>query len=98
MKSLSLSNRQMFEVYCKEIRSIVEFGVPIWHPGLTKKDSCDIERIQKVAFKIILEDYYTDYTEACLYFNTTTLKLRREKLCIIFAKRNLKSKRSFLTL
>ena len=50
----------MFEVYCKEIRSIVEFGVPIWHPGLTKKDSCDIERIQKVAFKIILEDYYTD--------------------------------------
>ena len=95
MKSLSLSHEQIFDVYCKEIRSIVEFGVPVWHPGLTKKDSNDIERVQKVAFKIILESCYTDYTAACLYFNTTTLKLRRKKLCINFATKNLKSEESF---
>ena len=95
MKSLSLSNEQMYDVYCKEIRSIVEYGVPVWHPGLTKKDSNEIERIQKVAFRIILEGLYTDYTEACLYFETTTLKQRREKLCIRFATRNMKSHQSF---
>ena len=44
MKRLSLSNEQMFDVYCKEIRSIVEYGVPVWHPSLTKKDSIEIER------------------------------------------------------
>ena len=67
MKSLSLSHEQIFDVYCKEITSIVEFGVPVWHPGLTKKDSNDIERVQKVAFKIILESCYTDYIAACLF-------------------------------
>ena len=29
MKSLSLSDEQLFEIYCKEIRSKVEFGVPV---------------------------------------------------------------------
>ena len=95
MKSLSLSDEQLFEIYCKEIRSIVEFGVPVWHPGLTNKDSNDIERIQKLAFKIILEGCYTDYIEACLYFDTTTLKQRREKLCLSFARNFFKSKLSF---
>ena len=61
----------MFDVYCKEIRSIVEYGVPVWHPSLTKKDSIEIEIIQKVAFRMILEGLYTDYTAACLYFDST---------------------------
>ena len=69
--------------------------MPVWHPSLTKKDSIEIERIQKVAFRIILEGLYTDYTAACLYFDTTTLKQRREKLCMSFATKNLKSKQSF---
>ena len=96
MKCLSLSHEQMFDVYCKEIRSILEFGVPVYHPGLTKKDSYDIERIQKVAFKIILDGCYTDYIQACFYFNTSSLEKRREKLCLNFASKNQKSKKSFL--
>ena len=95
MITLNLHHDQLFDIYCKEIRSILEFGVPVWHPGLTIKDSGTIERIQKVAFKIILQEKFIDYKTACIYFNTTTLKERREKLCLTFATKNLKSKASF---
>ena len=95
MINLNLDHDQLFDVYSKEIRSILEFGVPVWHPGLTLKCSGTIERIQKVAFKIILQEKFIDYKTACIYFNTTTLKERREKLCLTFATKNLKSKASF---
>lgn len=98
MVSLDLDHNQLYDVYCKEVRSILEFGVPVWHPGLTLKDSVAIERIQRVAFKIILQENFTDYPSACLYFDTTTLKQRRQKLCMNFASKNLKSENPFFDL
>ena len=47
---------QMFDVYIKEIRSILEMAVPVWHGGLTKLQSSDIERVEKVAMQIILQN------------------------------------------
>jgi len=35
-------------VYCSIIRSVLEYACPVWHPGLTKKLSKDIERVQNV--------------------------------------------------
>ena len=96
MVTLDLSHDQLFDVYCKEVRSILEFGVPVWHPGLTKKDSNNIERIQRVAFKIILQEKFIDYSSACDYFNTTSLKQRREKLCLTFALKKPKKGKYFL--
>ena len=98
MASLDLSHYQMYDVYCKEVRSILEYGVPVWHPGLTRKDSAQIERIQRTAFHMILKTKRVDYKTACIYFNTTTLAERREKLCLTFASKNLKSQNSFFTL
>ena len=54
MKGLNLTVLQMVDVYCKEVRSILEMCVPVWHYSLTKKQSATIERVQKVAFRIIL--------------------------------------------
>ena len=87
----------LFDVYCKEIRSLLEFAVPVWHPALTVNDSKMIERIQKVAFKIILRDRYISSEFSCNNFNTTTLANRREKLCLNFAKKSLKSENSFFS-
>ena len=98
MIHLGLSDYLLYDVYCKEIRSLLEYGVPVWHPGLTQKDSNLIERIQKVAFKIILGDRYLNYDFSCLFFKTTTLANRREKLCKSFATKNLKSENSFFSL
>ena len=55
MLSLPLNQYQMYDVYCKEIRSILEFGVLVWHSSLTRKDSADIDRVQIVVFMIILQ-------------------------------------------
>ena len=49
----NLDIKTLFDVYCKEIRSILEMAVPVWHSGLTKKQSMEIERIQKLAFRLI---------------------------------------------
>ena len=97
MLKLNLSTDQMFDVYTKEIRSILEMAVPVWHSGLTGQQTADIECIQKLAMKIILQDSYINYQLACLTFGTQTLEQRRIKLCTKFATKNLKSDNSFFT-
>ena len=59
MKILDVDPLIICEVYTKEIRSLLELAVPAWHSGLTYKQSSDIERVQKVAVKIILSDCTT---------------------------------------
>ena len=46
------------------IRSVVEQACVVWHSSLTKGEQLDIERIQKVAMRIILKDEYINYTHA----------------------------------
>ena len=40
-------------IYCSVIRSVLEYACPVWHPGLTRKQDKDIERVQKRALKLI---------------------------------------------
>ena len=95
MKNMELDVFQLFDVYIKEVRSILEMAVPVWHSSLTKKQTADIERIQKVAFRLILESQYRSYQSACDKFKTETLHNRRIKLCLKYARKNLKSDHSF---
>ena len=81
----------MFDVYTKEVRSLLELAVPVWHSSLTKHQTNDIERIQKIAFRIILGPLYQSYNQSCTYLATKTLEERRVKLCLKFARKNLKS-------
>ena len=53
----------------KEVRSILEFAVPLWHSGLTLKQSHSIERIQKTALAIILDENYINYDVELLNWN-----------------------------
>lgn len=95
--TLNLDIHEMFDIYIKEVRSILELAVPVWHPGLTKQQSLDIERIQKVAFKIILKEKYSNYDMACNWFSAQTLEARRTQLCLKFGRKNLKSENSMFT-
>ena len=94
MVQLDLDIWILFDVYTKEVRSILELAVPAWHSGLTKQQSADIERVQKISFKLILGDQYENYDNACNFFSTETLEQRRVKLCLKFASKNLKSENS----
>ena len=97
MVKLHLNIHQMFDVYIKEVRSILELAVPVWHSGLTKQQTADIERIQKVAFKIILQESYGNYQLACTTLSAQTLEERRTKLCRKFALKNLMSENPMFT-
>ena len=68
--------------------------MPVWHSGLTKKLSSDIERVQKIAFRIILGEDYGDYDIACTLLETETLEMRRERLCIKFSRKDIKKETS----
>ena len=97
MKVLDLDPSIILDVYVKEIRSLVELAVPAWHSGLTLKQSSDIERVQRVAVSIILSDCITgkslfSYNSALGVLKLEPLESRREKLCLTFAKKTLKSR------
>ena len=77
MKNIGLEAEYIFDTYIKEIRSVLELAVPVWHSSLTKKLSNEIERVQKIAFRIILGDHYNDYDVACTLLETETLEMRR---------------------
>ena len=88
---LGLKTETLLDVYAKEVRSILELAVPVWHSGLTRKQSIDIERIQKISFRLILGEKYSTYQQASKLLSTETLEQRRTKLCLKFAKKNFQS-------
>ena len=64
--------------------------------GLTVKQAADIERVQRVAVHIILSDCNTgkcdfSYDMALVTLDLEPLCLRRENLCLAFAKKTFKS-------
>ena len=89
----------ILDVYIKEIRSVLELAVPDWHSGLTLRQSADIERVQRVAVYVILSDPHTgkcefSYDMALAVLELEPLTSRRDKLCLTFAKKSLKSRHS----
>ena len=58
LKKLDLDLEIILDFYLKEIRPLAEHGVVIWNSGLTRTQENDLEIIQKIALKIILEDNY----------------------------------------
>ena len=71
------------------MRSILEFGVPVWDRAISKKEVNKIERVQKIAIHIKYGKKYA-YTESCNISKTSKLIVRREKLFKNFAKKALK--------
>ena len=78
------------EVYIKQIRNILEFGVPVWNNGLTKYEVTEIERVQKSFLQIALGARYTTYQNALDLSVLDTLETRRETLCVNFAVKTAK--------
>ena len=100
MKLMHLEPKIILDFYLKEIRVLTEQGVIIWNSGLTKGQINEIEKIQKVALKIILGSQYYSYKEACKFFNLKLLSERRSDLCTNFAIKLFNSNRceQFFTL
>ena len=69
----------------------------VWSSSLTLGEQNDLERIQKVALRIILGENYISYDHALYLTNLTTLKARRLLLSKRFAVKCTKNERNVLT-
>ena len=64
------------------IRSLLEQSCPVWNSGLTEENIHYLERIQKSACKLILQDSYKSYDKALKLLELENLVDRRESLCL----------------
>jgi hypothetical protein len=78
-------------IYVLFVRSLLEQSATVWHRTLTQENIEDIERVQKSAFKIILNDKYESYTKALVKLDIEKLDDRHEQLCLNFALKCLKN-------
>ena len=85
LKKQGANLNDLVDIYTKQVRSILEFGVPVWNSGLTQEEVSDIERVQKSFLYIALGSNYCDYKSALQVTNLDTLINRRLKLCKKFA-------------
>ena len=90
LKILDFSKEELWDVFTKQIRPVLEYAVPVWHPGITQKESNQIERVQKCALHVILGDDYHSYGNALEVLDCETLEARREQICEKFVRKSVK--------
>ena len=83
-------NLRIKDVYIKQIRSVLELAVPVWHSSLTQGNISDIERIPKTSQHAMLGDVYVSYQIALSITSLETLDARRKRLCSKFATKAVK--------
>ena len=93
LKRFKLPMDDLITIFSGFVRPLAEYAAPVWHPGLTAKESAALERVQRRACKIILGNQYTQYDEALELCKLSTLFDRREQLCLNFFKSLMKSER-----
>lgn len=86
LRRFSVSTDDLLTIYTGYIRPILEYAAPAWNAGLTQALSSQLERVQKRACRIILSPKYEGYTAALLTLGITRLEIRREQICLTFAK------------
>ena len=92
--SFNIGDDDMVNIYILYIRSILEHSCQVWHYSITEEEKDDFERVQKVACKIILKNRYSSYEQALDILNLDTLDDRREILCLKFAKKCAKHRKT----
>ena len=90
LNSFNVSREDLKEIYVLYIRSVLELNCQVWHFSLTEEDQLSLERVQKVAFRLILKTDYKDYDHALMVLNMDSIDERRSYLCLRFAKKCLK--------
>ena len=74
-------------IYVTFIRSILEMSSVVWHSSLTINNRKSLERVQKMAVRVIMGNKYQSYKKSLKILKMETLEERREKLCLSFAKK-----------
>ena len=89
----NLPNEDLVQIYTMYIRSVIEYNSNVWFSSITNEERENLERVQRVACKIILKDDYENYDQALETLNLQTLSDRRQMLARRFAEKCTKSDR-----
>ena len=85
LRNMGASRATLLDVYCKQVRSVVEYAAVVWNGALTIENIAQLERVQRSAFSVILGKQYLSYEEACRKLDMKTLAERRKNLSVKFA-------------
>ena len=91
--SFALPIKELVDIYILYIRSVLEYSAVVWHSSLNQDDSNALERVQKTALRIILQEQYVDYHHALNLVGLPSLVKKRELLCINFATQCIKNRK-----
>ena len=89
--SFDIPVEDITNIYVLFVRSILEQSATVWHSSLTQENRDDLERVQKSAVKVILQEKYSTYQNGLAQLDMECLDSRREKLCLNFAKKCVKT-------
>ena len=93
LKQTGLTQKELVTVYKGYVRPILEYAAPVWHPGITQRQSNQVESVQKRVCRIVLGHQYVHYAHALSRLDLDQLSDRRISLCTNFATRTFKSGR-----
>ena len=82
-----VSKKDLIQIYILYIRSVLEQSCVLWASSITEQEKVNIERIQKVALRIILQEKYNSYKDALEQTKLPNLEERRENLMLNFARK-----------
>ena len=85
------NSHDLKRVYLTYIRSHLDQSAVVWHSSLTIKNRNYIERVQKVAVRIILGKNFRNYNDGLKILHLQNLNDRRENFCLKFAQKCLKN-------
>ena len=89
----NIPREDLVQIYTVYIRSILEYNSNVWFSSITKEEREHLERVQKVACRIILKSDYINYTDALQTLNLLSLSDRRQILAKRFASKCVKNER-----
>ena len=95
--SFGTSEDELKNTYILYVRSLLEQSCTVWHSALTDENASDLERVQKSAMRVILQEKYNGYKNALNKLDLESRSERREQLCLNFAQKcvNNKTKNMF---
>ncbi len=82
----------LMHIFKSQVRGSLEYCSTVWHSSLTESDCNDIERVQKAAMKVIMGTRYQGYEEALKFMKIDSLRERRLKMALRFAKKSVRHK------
>ena len=91
LNEYSVDKQDMVTIYKLFIRSAIEQSSVVWSSAITKEEECSLERVQKIALKIIYQVDYFSYENALEMSKLCTMKQRYKMLALRFALKCTKS-------